>query len=233
MTKENILKNIYTIEALAHEHNTDYKLNEKIKKLIEDLKRDVLLEENKELSGGKKRINTVLKMLEKASKIKPVLNYCTYDIEGYQTFTDCYIACFLTENDKMPIETVPEKMSYPSLRSIFEMALKSTKYKAVFKTKVNKILSYKKICNNRIVCFYNPNNDFKTYLDIDKVITIINCLDLKNNDDFILYNYYFNINEYYQTRFSSLKNKNDSLALILPIRVEEEEKIEVLESEEF
>ena len=184
---------------------------------IEDLRLAIIDKDIKESTPAVKW--TAIKKLLKASKNRPVLTYIDTS-NGDQRFTDAYRA-FVLKNEDM-IKNLHEdyihseaakrghvQSEYPNLNSIIDPLLKS--HHDTYKVKVDEL---KKICKVDDFIEFNTR-DFTITFNSKYVLDALNILQFKNNDTVTFYLQHSNIRPAY------IKNDNDSIALLLPIKKDE------------
>lgn len=178
------MNNITLIKRLEN-ININCKNND-ITSLIEELKKEALIEDFKGLST-KQRLNKCLNYSKKlVKKCRPILAYtCNDQIKGYQCFCDSYFMVALNEEDKTPIadyKEIDEKWSYPSL-AFLNNEIKN--YNSItFTCKLDKLLNYAKV--NTCLKLINSETGFDNCIAYETLEMFVTFMNLKPNDTITL-----------------------------------------------
>ena len=217
----NELINIVTIEK------NGFKCLDPIKydALIEKVKIEIAAEENKDATT-KGRINFINRYIDKMPDSRPILKY--YDdtqFTGFKAFTDSYMMVLLNEKDAAGLQwkNVAEYIEknpdakYPELKRIVNFDFETLPNKIILK--VNDILNdikaagkpKNKYFDAGIIYKYNNNDKIGFSSQLMKAfLTFMNC---SSKDEITLY-FKNNVTPAF------MKNKNGSIGLILPIRLD-------------
>ena len=211
MKNETLLKELKCIRFEIHEKESK---NIMLDELIEKIKMEMLIEDNKDLTS-KQRLTKCLNHHKKMLKTtKPILAYCdNLQIEGKQIITDSFFLVALANEDILPIPSYKEKFDkYPSVDYLLHKT--KTNINDSIYVNVGKLMNYAKLdnfinikINNKICC-----------LNVDTLKTFITHLNVKNSDNIALH---------YNSKSCDLNNncyispfyiekKNGTIGLILP-----------------
>lgn len=202
------MKNVELIKRLEviNESCNDYSISV----LIEELKKEVLVEDFKGLST-KQRINKCLKYSEKLSKKRPVLAYTDNEqIKDHQVFTDSYFLVALNENDKLPIKDYKEidsKWTYPDIK-LFDVSRMFYDNKT-FKINVGTLLKHCKL--HDYIELVNEKTDFITCVGTEVLEMFITFMNLKTSDEIV-----FKIRD--AVKPILVEKENGSFGILMPIR---------------
>ena len=206
------LEKIYnTLKDIKDDHS-------KMVTFIDDLRLAIIDKDIKESTPAVKW--TTIKKLLKASKNRPVLTYIDTS-SGDQRFTDSYRAFILKNNDI--IKDLHEdyihsaaaqrglvQSEYPDLNNIIDPLLKN--YHDTYKIKADQL---KKLCKVDDFIEFNTSDHTITFQS-KYIMDALNILQFKNNDIITFYLQHSNI------RPALIKNNNGSIAVVLPIKREDQ-----------
>lgn len=194
------------------------KMQLQIQKIIETLKQEIVLEENKGLSS-KQRLNYCLNFARKLQKGKrPVLGYtCNDQIKDKQVFCDSFFLVSLAETDQLPIADYKEaenKLNYPIVERIVVPSNYGVKS---FNCNVGKLLQQLKA--NKEIHLFNEETGFNVLLGEENVKNFLTFMNYSSKDTITLYARTLE-NTTENTSLSPVYaiNKNGSYGIVLPIR---------------
>lgn len=179
--------------------------------LIDELKREVLVEDFKGLST-KQRLNKCLNYSKKlVKKLRPVLAYADNEqINGYQVFTDSYFLVALNESDKLPIKDYKEidsKWTYPNIKwADTDRRFYDNK---TFKINVGTLLKHCKL--NKYLELVNEKTDFLTCVGTEVLEMFITFMNLKTSDEIV-----FKIRD--AVKPILVEKENGTFGILMPIR---------------
>lgn len=192
--------------------------------LIEKIKIDIAAEQNKETTT-KQRINFITNFIKKMSDSKPIFKTYSEQIPGFKAFTDTYMMVLLKDPDFSGLniqnsnDFIKENpnLKYPDITRIIDFKYKS--YQNCITLKVNDILNDIKAAGKAknhwmdkgIIYKYGENK--KIGFGACEMKAFLNFMNFKSSDEITLY---FKGSCY--PAFT--QNKNGSIGLILPIRID-------------
>jgi hypothetical protein len=231
MKNETLLQTLKDINVL----NDKAKMHSGLEKLIEAVKREITLEENKGLSN-KQRLNYCLNLAKRLAtgNTKKVLGYtCNDQIKGKQVFCDSFFLVALAEADRLPIADyteAPEKLNYPIVERII---IPSNYGSKTFTCNVGKLLQHLKA--HKQLHLVNETTGFNTVLHEENVKNFVTFMNYSTKD-----NITFQCRTIDKTELAPstspvyAKNKNGSYGIVLPLarfREDEKQPVTITEAE--
>jgi hypothetical protein len=221
MKNEILLNKLQEINYLKDKENAQQKIN----KIIEALKQEIIVEENKGFST-KQRLNYCLNYSKKLiAGSRAVLGYtCNDQIENKQVFCDSYFIAALAEKDKLPIADyteAPTKLNYPTVTRII---IQSNYGSKKFTCNVGKLLNYLKA--HKMVHLVDEKTGFNVILGEENTKNFITFMNYSTKDNITL-----QVRTIDRTDLAPsispvyAENNNGSYGVVLPVgRLKEDEK---------